>query len=62
MGLTVPKWVLVVWPKIPQLPQNYLSNLSAQAQKFWISTKKASLGVRSPCVCAKLEILRIYGT
>ena len=25
-GLTVPKWVLVVWPKIPQMPQN----LSAQ--------------------------------
>ena len=47
--LIVPKWVLVFWPKIPQLPQNYLSNLSAQAQKFRISTKKASLGVRSPC-------------
>ena len=26
MGLTVPKWVLIVWPKIPQMPQN----LSAQ--------------------------------
>ena len=25
-GLTVPKWVLIVWPKIPQMPQN----LSAQ--------------------------------
>ena len=25
-GLTVPKWVLRVWPKIPQKPQN----LSAQ--------------------------------
>ena len=24
--LTVPKWVLLVWPKIPQMPQN----LSAQ--------------------------------
>ena len=21
-GLTVPKWVLIVWPKIPQMPQN----------------------------------------
>jgi hypothetical protein len=20
--LTVPKWVLIVWPKIPQMPQN----------------------------------------
>jgi hypothetical protein len=25
-GLTVPKWMLIVWPKIPQMPQN----LSAQ--------------------------------
>ena len=25
-GLTAPKWVLIVWPKIPQMPKN----LSAQ--------------------------------
>ena len=35
-GITVPKWVLIVWPKIPQMPQH----LSAQAQKFWVSMKK----------------------
>ena len=29
-------------------PQFTLPNLSAQAQKFWISMKKASLGIRSP--------------
>ena len=29
-------------------PKIYLPNLSAQAQKFWISMKKASFGVRSP--------------
>ena len=46
-GLTVPKWVLIVRPKIPQRPKIYLPNLSAQAQKFWISMKKASLGVPS---------------
>ena len=35
-GLTVPKWVLINWPKIPQMPQNfrYLPKLSAQAQKL----------------------------
>ena len=22
-GLTVPKWVLIVWPKIPQMPQKF---------------------------------------
>jgi hypothetical protein len=35
-GLTVPKWVLIVQPKIPQMPQN----LSAHTQKFEISMKK----------------------
>ena len=43
--LTEPKWVLIVRPKIPQLPQNYLPNLSAQAQKFWISMKKGAQSV-----------------
>ena len=38
-GPTVPKWVLIVQPKIPQMPMN----LSAQAQKFWISMKKGFL-------------------
>ena len=33
-GLTVPKWVLIVQPKIPQVPQNLSANLSAQAQKY----------------------------
>ena len=45
--LTVPKWVLIVWSKIPQMPTIYLPNLFAQVQKFWISMKKASSGVRS---------------
>ena len=35
-GLTVPKWVLIV----RRNPKIYLPNLSAQAQKFWISMKK----------------------
>ena len=34
-GLTVPKWVLIVWSKVPQMPKIYMPNLSAQAQKFW---------------------------
>ena len=42
-GLTVPKWVLMIWSKIPKMP-----NLSAQAQKFEIFEQKLSLAVRSP--------------
>ena len=34
--------------KYPKCPKIYLPNLSAQAQKFGISMKKASLGVHSP--------------
>ena len=52
-GLTVPKWVLIVCPKIPQTPQNLSAqfvNLSALTQKFQISMKKASLGIRSPWI------------
>ena len=32
-GLTVPKWVLIVRPKIPQSPRFYLPNF------FWASPK-----------------------
>ena len=42
------QWVLIVQPKIPQMPQNLLPNFSAQAQKFWISIKLGFLGIRSP--------------
>ena len=43
-GLTVPKWVLIRQPKIPQMPQIYLPNLSVQAQNFGISMKKGFIG------------------
>ena len=36
-GLTVPKWVLIKYPKCPKI---YLLKLSAQAQKFGISINK----------------------
>ena len=39
-GLNVPKWVLINWPKIPHMSQN----VSAQANKFWISMKKGFIG------------------
>ena len=43
--LTVPKWVLINRPKVPQMPQNFWSNLSAKAQKFEIFERKISLWV-----------------
>ena len=57
-GLTVPKYMLINWPKIPEntrkypkIPENtpkypkiYLPTLSAKAQKFEISIKKGFIG------------------
>ena len=49
-GLTVPKWVLINRPKIPQMPPNLSAQIVCLSPKVWdIDEKKASLGVRSPC-------------
>ena len=39
--------------KYPKCPKMYLPKFPAQAQKFGVSMKKASLGVRSPCNITK---------
>jgi hypothetical protein len=33
MGLTAPKWVLIVWPKIPQIPQNLFAQFDCTSSK-----------------------------
>ena len=45
-GLTVPKWVLRVWPKIPQVPQNLSAQNVCPSPKVLDLKKK--LCVRSP--------------
>ena len=42
-GLTVPKLVLIVWPKIPQMPQNLSAQLVCQSPKAQI--KKGFIGL-----------------
>ena len=46
-GLTVSKWVLIVWPKIPQMPQNLSDQLVYSSPKVLDFNGKASLGVLS---------------
>ena len=47
-GLTVPKWVLTVWPKIPHMAQNLSAQFVCPSPKDLDFNKKmASLGVRS---------------
>ena len=44
-GLTVPKWVLINWPKIPQMPQNYLSaQFVCPSQKVLNLNEKGFIG------------------
>ena len=48
-GLIVPKWVLIDWPKIPQLSQNLSAQFVFPSPKVLdFNEKKASFGVGSP--------------
>ena len=48
-GLTVPKWVLINWPKISQMAQNLSAQIVCPSPKVWdFDKKRAALGVRSP--------------
>ena len=34
-GLTVPKWMLINWRKIPQMPQNLFAKIVCPRPKVW---------------------------
>jgi hypothetical protein len=34
-GLTVPKWVLINWPKIPQMPHKLFAQIDCLSPKVW---------------------------
>jgi hypothetical protein len=34
-GLAVPKWVLINWMKIPQMPQNLSAQIVCSSPKVW---------------------------
>ena len=49
------QWVLINWPKIPQIPPNLSAQINCQSPKFLdYDEKNASLGVHSRCrgLCA----------
>ena len=49
-GLTLPKCVLIVWPKIPQMSQKLSAQFVCPSPKVLdFNEKKTSLGVRSLC-------------
>ena len=34
-GLTVPKWVLINWPKMPKMPQKLSAQIVFSSPKVW---------------------------
>ena len=34
-GLTVPKWVIIVWPKVTQMPQIFSAQFVCPSPKIW---------------------------
>jgi hypothetical protein len=47
-GLTVPKWALINWLEVPQMPQNLSAQIVCPSPKVWdFDEKKALLGVHS---------------
>ena len=54
-GLTVPKWVLIVWPKIPQMPQNLSAQFVCPSPKVLDFNEK-----RLHWVSADIEIITSY--
>ena len=42
-GITVQKWVLIVWSKIPEMPSKFLAQFVCPSQKAWDFRKKSSL-------------------
>ena len=62
-GLTVPKWVLINWPKIPKMPQNLFAQIVCPSPKVWDFDEKklhwasVVLGGSSLTECKKLLYL-----
>ena len=55
--LTVPKWVLIVQPKIPQMPQKISAQNVCSSSRF---LKKNSLGVHSPCLTSTVSKVELF--
>ena len=66
-GLTVPKWVLIIWPKIPQMPQTLSAQFVCPSPKVldfnekrlhwasvaraWKVTQSENMKILSPLIC-----------
>ena len=46
-GLTVPNWVLIYWPKIPQMLPKFSAQFVCSSPKVWTFRKKARSGFKN---------------
>jgi hypothetical protein len=51
-GLTVQKWVLIVWLKIPQIPQNLSAQFVCPSPKVLDFNEKRHHWVSAVCQCS----------
>ena len=59
-GLTVPKWVLIVWPKIPQMPQNSSAQFDCPSPKVLDLNKKRLHWAFVVCVLFHQQFQEIF--
>ena len=64
-GLTIQKWVLIVWPKIPQMPQNLSAQFVCLIQKVldfnekrlhWVSLVRAYDATSTSSITYRLKV------
>ena len=48
-GLTEPNWVLISWPKIPQMPHKLSAQILCRSPKVWDFDEKRLLWVSVVC-------------
>ena len=61
MELTVPKWVLINRPKVPQMPQNLTAHIVCLSPNVWyFDEKRLHLGVRSLWMTACFSLEKVF--
>ena len=54
-GLAVPKWVLIVWPKIPQMPENLSAQFVFPSPKVQDFNEKNLEEIQNQTAIGKIE-------
>ena len=58
--LTVPKWVLIVWRKIPKMPQNFSAQFVCSSPKVWDFNEKIEITYKASSKKSQPILNRYY--